>query len=121
VTVAPAIQAPLESVTVPAIEPVIPWPNENGANARANASIKLAKKAECQGDLFAGGIPALVVCFGISNGRVFIVLLIAVLLIDLSTGFESKQSDWLDYVAGQDVAQGVITVYGISTPHNEGL
>src|SRR5271156_6287005 len=71
VTVAPGTPAPLESVTVPAIDPVMPCPNELGSSHRTRASSRAAKRAEHQIDLFAGGIPVFLVCCGISN-EVFI-------------------------------------------------
>src|SRR5580704_7435462 len=74
VTVAPGTPAPLESLTVPAIDPVMPWPNELGVSPRASVSSRTAKRTAHQIGLFAGGTPVLVVCFGVSN-KVFIGLL----------------------------------------------
>jgi hypothetical protein len=55
VTVAPATIAPVASVTVPVIEPVIPWARAPGA--RASMSSKLAKRAEYAMRDFACSVP----------------------------------------------------------------
>jgi hypothetical protein len=72
VTVAPGTPAPLESVTVPAIDPVIPCPNELCSNPGASVSNKMTKREEHQVDLFAGGVLVLVVWLGVSD-KVFII------------------------------------------------
>ena len=72
VTVAPVIDAPLGSVTVPVIDPVMPWLNEVCANAIASRNAKPAVRLERQMNLISPDLHFCKVAFGISSNRIFI-------------------------------------------------
>jgi hypothetical protein len=56
-------------MTVPAIDPVSPWPNELGTSIRASI---MPMRAKYQLDILAGGVRISVISSGISNNQCFI-------------------------------------------------